>query len=258
MRAQVANTRSWGSCMVVSATTPSGLPTPLLFLYRERRLASMQETRYVALRRRTLTSRQWSTWFSSRWQASAQGRQSFSVDGITRKVPLRDAHSLQSSRIRLLALWHRRQHAAQQPEVYRSVSCCRGKCHAVDVAGLRSHLQIDPNRTVSAGKVEIGAFRTYPEVSTTRHLRVLTSRATLLHQLAALNINRFLLRRSRISVPMPTLTILSRWKSTSLRQTSSSSTFSGTNTGSLLSVRAQYFRWVHLLAARADIRTAPI
>ena len=26
---------------------------------------------------------------------------------------------------------------------------------------------IDPNRTVSAGKVEIGAFRTYPEVSTT-------------------------------------------------------------------------------------------
>ena len=24
---------------------------------------------------------------------------------------------------------------------------------------------IDPNRTVSAGKVEIGAFRTYPEVS---------------------------------------------------------------------------------------------
>lgn len=25
--------------------------------------------------------------------------------------------------------------------------------------------QIDPNRTVSAGKVEIGAFRTYPEVS---------------------------------------------------------------------------------------------
>ena len=26
---------------------------------------------------------------------------------------------------------------------------------------------IDPNRTVSAGKVEIGAFRTYPEVSPT-------------------------------------------------------------------------------------------
>lgn len=25
--------------------------------------------------------------------------------------------------------------------------------------------QIDPNRTVSAGKVEIGAFRTFPEVS---------------------------------------------------------------------------------------------
>jgi hypothetical protein len=25
--------------------------------------------------------------------------------------------------------------------------------------------QIDPNRTVSAGKVEIGAFRTYPEVT---------------------------------------------------------------------------------------------
>lgn len=25
--------------------------------------------------------------------------------------------------------------------------------------------QIDPNRTISAGKVEIGAFRTYPEVS---------------------------------------------------------------------------------------------
>lgn len=34
--------------------------------------------------------------------------------------------------------------------------------------GLTPHaliLQIDPNRTVSAGKVEIGAFRTYPEVS---------------------------------------------------------------------------------------------
>lgn len=28
--------------------------------------------------------------------------------------------------------------------------------------------QIDPNRTVSAGKVEIGAFRTYPEVSFNR------------------------------------------------------------------------------------------
>ncbi len=29
--------------------------------------------------------------------------------------------------------------------------------------------QIDPNRTVSAGKVEIGAFRTYPEVSVLRN-----------------------------------------------------------------------------------------
>ncbi len=27
---------------------------------------------------------------------------------------------------------------------------------------------IDPNRTISAGRVEIGAFRTYPEVSITR------------------------------------------------------------------------------------------
>lgn len=27
------------------------------------------------------------------------------------------------------------------------------------------YLQIDPNRTISAGRVEIGAFRTYPKVS---------------------------------------------------------------------------------------------
>lgn len=28
---------------------------------------------------------------------------------------------------------------------------------------VRANPQIDPNRTISAGKVEIGAFRTYPE-----------------------------------------------------------------------------------------------
>ena len=32
------------------------------------------------------------------------------------------------------------------------------------IACLTAHHQIDPNRTISAGKVDIGAFRTYPEV----------------------------------------------------------------------------------------------
>ena len=32
---------------------------------------------------------------------------------------------------------------------------------------------IDPNRTIAAGKVEIGAFRTYPEGNLNDHYRIL-------------------------------------------------------------------------------------
>jgi len=52
---------------------------------------------------------------------------------------------------------------------------------------------IDPNRTVSAGKVEIGAFRTYPEVSQPPPISVyeLTNRDTNLLMGLRANISRF-------------------------------------------------------------------
>lgn len=77
------------------------------------------------------------------------------------------------SGLRLLALRYRRHDAKDQPDLPRSVPGRRREPRVewyipdLGRSSLTSllRLQIDPNRTVSAGRVEIGAFRTYPEVS---------------------------------------------------------------------------------------------
>lgn len=64
----------------------------------------------------------------------------------------------------MLAVRHRRQYADEQPEVHGSFHRCRGACSLLMSLTLDVLIsQIDPNRTISAGKVDIGAFRTYPE-----------------------------------------------------------------------------------------------
>lgn len=71
----------------------------------------------------------------------------------------------QSSRLRLLAIGNRREYAADESKVQRPVPCCCGEFTSLfDPEIALNSPQIDPNRTISAGKVEIGAFRCYPEV----------------------------------------------------------------------------------------------
>jgi len=73
-----------------------------------------------------------------------------------RMVPL-------ASWVWLLALWHRRQHANEQPEIHRPIRRRRGAFTTSPCpSSAIDHGQIDPNRTISAGRVDIGAFRTYP------------------------------------------------------------------------------------------------
>lgn len=70
-----------------------------------------------------------------------------------------------SSGLCMLVIWHRREYTNHKSEVPGPVCRCCCACfirHRVsDLIFLP--LQIDPNRTISAGKVDIGAFRTYPE-----------------------------------------------------------------------------------------------
>lgn len=67
----------------------------------------------------------------------------------------------------MLAIWNRCDNPEYQPEISRSFrgSCGKLICSSVYSISLIHllPLQIDPNRTISAGKVDIGAFRTYPE-----------------------------------------------------------------------------------------------
>ena len=91
----------------------------------------------------------------------AHARAAFGIAGGTvgecdRMVPL-------ASWVRLLALWHRRQHANEQPEIHRPIRRRRGAFTIFPCRpSANDHGQIDPNRTISAGRVDIGAFRTYP------------------------------------------------------------------------------------------------
>ncbi len=56
---------------------------------------------------------------------------------------------------------------------------CWKWCIRLNASGAHPPLpQIDPNRTISAGKVEIGAFRTYPEVCNHRAVQPFISPLT--------------------------------------------------------------------------------
>ena len=59
----------------------------------------------------------------------------------------------------MLVIWHRCIYSTTKPAIPGSIRCCRRMYpyHTL------SNFQIDPHRTVSSGKVDIGAFRTYPE-----------------------------------------------------------------------------------------------
>jgi COP9 signalosome complex subunit 5 len=65
-------------------------------------------------------------------------------------------------RLRLLAVRHRREHADEQPAVPGPVRRRRRASLPSRTCSAPHARQIDPNRTISAGKVDIGAFRTYP------------------------------------------------------------------------------------------------
>jgi hypothetical protein len=71
-----------------------------------------------------------------------------------------------TSGLRLLAFRNRRQHPNEQPTVPGPIRRRRREyiSDSVTTAFATAHacIQIDPNRTISAGKVDIGAFRTYP------------------------------------------------------------------------------------------------
>jgi len=68
----------------------------------------------------------------------------------------------------MLVIRNRRQYPIEQSKVSRPICCRRCKfflssdfdCHTDE---RKNPTEIDPNRTISAGKVDIGAFRTYPE-----------------------------------------------------------------------------------------------
>lgn len=75
-----------------------------------------------------------------------------------------------ASGVRMLVVWYRRKHPNEQPEIPRSFCRCCGTPETSSshiplspLSDLGPRTQIDPNRTISAGKVDIGAFRTYPE-----------------------------------------------------------------------------------------------
>lgn len=100
---------------------------------------------------------------------------------------------------------------------------------------------IDPNRTVSAGKVEIGAFRAYPEVSLpigTGLEHMLISHAVssprtihlLTHKQVTISLSRSI--RSKISVSIRLATILSTSRTSNPAWTMRFSRRYGTNTGS--------------------------
>lgn len=65
----------------------------------------------------------------------------------------------------MLVIWYRCNHSIDKPEVPGSFCCCRSKYISSPWSLLCAYplFKIDPNRTISAGKVDIGAFRTYPE-----------------------------------------------------------------------------------------------
>ena len=65
----------------------------------------------------------------------------------------------------VLAIWHRRRHPNEQSTIPRSFCsrCCMSTDMSSSTIRLTLSRQIDPNRTISAGKVDIGAFRTYPK-----------------------------------------------------------------------------------------------
>lgn len=70
----------------------------------------------------------------------------------------------------VLVIWYRRRHPNEQPAIPRSLRSCRRTSGVVlsftislSCLVLIVFSQIDPNRTISAGKVDIGAFRTYPK-----------------------------------------------------------------------------------------------
>lgn len=68
----------------------------------------------------------------------------------------------------MLAVGYRRIDPGGEPEIPRSFRGSRGKLNLLVLQFAiadSQYDQIDPNRTISAGKVEIGAFRTYPEAS---------------------------------------------------------------------------------------------
>ena len=69
-----------------------------------------------------------------------------------------------ASRLWLLVIWHRRQYPAHEPAISRSIRSSRRKrwSESFYYTPPHSSFKIDPNRTISAGKVDIGAFRTYP------------------------------------------------------------------------------------------------
>ncbi|KAB5589618.1 COP9 signalosome complex subunit 5 [Ceratobasidium theobromae] len=66
-----------------------------------------------------------------------------------------------ASGVWVLAVGHRRGHAEHEPAVPRPVCGCCGK-RTRKRSKVTTGMQIDPNRTISAGKVDIGAFRTFP------------------------------------------------------------------------------------------------
>ena len=71
-----------------------------------------------------------------------------------------------ASGICVLVVRHRREHTNHKSKVPRPVRSCRGKLLLPSpwrTFFQASMLQIDPNRTISAGKVDIGAFRCFPE-----------------------------------------------------------------------------------------------
>lgn len=64
----------------------------------------------------------------------------------------------------MLAFWYRCQYSNDKPEVPGPVRRRRRMSLLyMDLSAFLIVSQIDPNRTISAGKVDIGAFRTYPE-----------------------------------------------------------------------------------------------
>lgn len=66
----------------------------------------------------------------------------------------------------MLALGHRCQHPAYEPKLSRPLRRCRREYDLTATARRPAQepisAQIDPNRTISAGRIDIGAFRTYP------------------------------------------------------------------------------------------------